>query len=155
MDDEWKRAVGTGPEQLVLLGGARFSQELLTMLPRSMHYAGMLRSQNSSSVKDARLYSDIDMPCPKVDISKERTGIVMRQDRLQFRIECKDRMAVNDSNFSLLNATFSNVLEEISVSAYVPNDHTAGITLQVPTISMGSANVSTFHRRLSWARRMN
>lgn len=145
MDDPWRRAVGTGSEQLVLLGGARFSEELLTMLARGMHYAGMLRPHNSSTVKDAHLYSSIDMSCPEVDISKERAGVVMRQDHLHLQIDCDDRMAGNATNFSLMNATFSNVLEEISISAYVPNDHTAGIVLQVLNVSMGSANVSTFH----------
>ena len=137
--------MGTGSEQLVLLGGARFSEELLTMLARGMHYAGMLRPHNSSTVKDAHLYSSIDMSCPEVDISKERAGVVMRQDHLHLQIDCDDRMAGNATNFSLMNATFSNVLEEISISAYVPNDHTAGIVLQVLNVSMGSANVSTFH----------
>ena len=98
-------------------------------------------------MKDANLYSYIDMSCPEVDISKERAGVVMRQDHLQFSIDCEDTMAVNATNFSLINATFNNVLEEVSVSAYVPNDHTAGIRLQVLNVSMGSATVSTFHSR--------
>ena len=145
MDDGWRRAVGTGPAQLVLLGEARFSAELLTMLVRSMHYAGMLYSEKSSHVKDADLYSTIDMSCPEVDISKERAGVLMKQDHLHLQLDCLDKIAVNASNFSLLSATLSNVLEEILVSAYVPNDHTAGIVLQVLNASMESANVTAFH----------
>ena len=108
------------------------------MLARSMHYVGMLYSQNSTHVKDAELYSTIDMSCPEVDISKARVGVIMKQDHLHFQIDCLDKMAVNASNFSLVNFTFSQVMEELFVSAYVPNDHTAGIILQVLNVSMGS-----------------
>ena len=145
LDDEWRRTVGSGSSQLVLLGGARFSEELLTVLTRSMHYAGMLYSASSRHVKDAQLYSTIDGSCPEVDISEARAGVIMRQDHLLFKMACRDTTAVNASNFSLLSATFSKVLEEISVSAFVPNSSMAGIKLQVLNVSMGSANVTSFH----------
>ena len=145
LGESWNRVEGHGPKQLVLLGGARFSQELLSALAQGMHYAGLLYSENSSRVKDATLYSTIDMARPEVDISSAGAGVIMRQSSLHLKLDCLDATAAKVSNFSLLNATFCNVKEQISVSAYVPNDHTAGIVLQVSNVTMGSANVTSFH----------
>ena len=147
LSDRWNRAMGEAQEQLVLLGGARFSQELLTMLARSLHYMGLLYSENSTHVKDAVLYSTIDFDCPQVDISRAQSGVLMRQKSLHFQAQCLDVTTAPASNFSLLNATFRNVVEQISIKAYVPNDHTAGITLHVLNATMSDANLTSFHSK--------
>ncbi|CAE7265851.1 unnamed protein product [Symbiodinium necroappetens] len=147
LSDRWNRAMGEGQEQLVLLGGARFSQELLTMLARSLHYMGLLYSENSTHVKDAVLYSTIDFDCPQVDISQAQSGVLMRQRSLHFQAQCLDVTTAPASNFSLLNATFRDVVEQISIKAYVPNDHTAGITLHVLNATLSDANLTSFHSK--------
>lgn len=144
LSTSWVRHTGKGLQQRVLLGGARLSQELLTMLTQGFHYVGVLSPQGSTDIKDATLYSYLDMACPEVDLSEAKSGVLMRQKSLFYQLQCIDRTSKNPSFFTVLNSTFTNVSEQIQISARTDGKGTE-IVLQLSNASLARAHWTSFH----------
>ena len=83
-------------DQRVSLGVARFSQELLTMVVKGMHYAGVLSPTNTTVVKDATLYHHVDMDSPEVVITPSSARL--QQHNVITRLKCRDQILNNGSN---------------------------------------------------------
>lgn len=144
ISESWTRKGTRDGTQTVSLGLARFSQELLTMIVKGMHYAGVLSPTNTTVVKDAKLYHHMDMDCPEVVITPEHA--IMKQHNVVMQLKCRDQILNNGSNYTLIDSVFSNATQDLSVGAYVAPDHSAlGFYFQLHNASLATANVTAFN----------
>jgi len=146
LSPNWIRTARREQSETVLLGGVRFSQEMLTMLFQGLHYAGVLSPHGNSTVHDAKVLSHVDMMQPAVDIKSGGQGALLIEPSLSVSVACPDRSDVPGSGlFSLLDATFSGVMQRVLISAFVGKDHSSmGLTLQLSDISLTTANMTAF-----------